>query len=145
MKSVLRLASFLLSSLVAFGLILNPAARAQTSNGTIAGTITDKTGGAVVKATVTATSQDLGTTLGSAITDGSGGYRIDALVPGKYTVNIKAVGFSEMKFPNVDVRGSYTTSVNAELEVGSVSATVVVEASAVQELQTQSGDLSKAF
>jgi outer membrane receptor protein involved in Fe transport len=50
-----------------------------------------------------------------------------------------------MKFPNVDVRGSYTTSVNAELEVGSVSATVVVEASAVQELQTQSGDLSKSF
>jgi hypothetical protein len=127
------------------GLVLVPGLMAQTSNGTIAGTITDKTGGAVIKATITATSQDLGTTLGTAITDGSGGYRIDALVPGKYTVNVKAAGFSEMKFPNVDVRGSYTTTVNAELEVGSVSATIVVEASAVQELQTQSGDLSKAF
>ena len=136
---------FLFALVSALGLVLVPSLTAQTSNGTIAGTITDKTGGAVVKATVTATSQDLGTTLGSAITDGSGGYRIDALVPGKYTVNIKAAGFSEMKFPNVDVRGSYTTSVNAELEVGSVSATVVVEASAVQELQTQSGDLSKSF
>src|SRR5229473_4528597 len=59
---------------------------AQTSNGTIAGTISDKTGGAVVKATVSATSQDLGKTLGTAVTDSSGGYRIDALFPGKYTV-----------------------------------------------------------
>jgi hypothetical protein len=136
---------FLFALICVVGLALVPSLKAQTSNGTIAGTITDKTGAAVIKATVTATSQDLGTTLGTAITDGSGGYRIDALVPGKYTVNIKAAGFSEMKFPNVDVRGSYTSTVNAELEVGSVSATIVVEASAVQELQTQSGDLSKAF
>ncbi len=126
-------------------LILTPSLRAQTSNGSIVGTIVDKTGGAVVKATVSATSQDFGTIMGSAITDGSGGYRIDALVPGKYTVSVKASGFSEMKFPNVDVRGSYTTTVNAQLEVGTVSATIVVEASAGQELQTQSGDLSKAF
>src|ERR1700687_3035728 len=66
---------------------------AQTSNGTIAGTITDKTGGAVVKATVAATSQDLGKTLGTAITDSTGGYRIDALFPGKYTVKVTATGF----------------------------------------------------
>src|SRR6266481_8140452 len=84
---------FLFALVCVLGLVLVPSLMAQTSNGTIAGTITDKTGGAVVKATVTATSQDLGTTLGSAITDGSGGYRIDALVPGKYTVNIKPAAF----------------------------------------------------
>src|SRR6266404_525954 len=145
MKSVLRLASFLLSSLVAFGLILNPAARAQTSNGTIAGTITDKSGGAVVKATVSATSQGMGQTLGTAITDASGGYRIEALFPGKYTVSVKAAGFSELKVSDVDVRGSFTTTVNGTLEVGSISASVLVEASTGQELQTQSGDLSKSF
>jgi len=41
----------------------DPSLRAQTSNGSIAGTIVDKTGGAVVKATVSATSQDFGTVL----------------------------------------------------------------------------------
>jgi Carboxypeptidase regulatory-like domain/TonB dependent receptor len=117
----------------------------QTSNGTIAGTITDKSGGAVSKATVTATSQDLGTTLGSAITDGSGGYRIDALFPGKYTVSVKASGFSELRVGDVDVRGSFTTTVSGVLDVGSVSASVLVEASTGQELQTQSGELSKSF
>src|SRR6267154_582645 len=106
---------------------------AQTSNGTIAGTITDASGAAIVKAAVTATSQDLGKTLGTAVTDSSGGYRIDALFPGKYTVSVKAAGFSELKVSDVDVRGSYTTTVNGTLEVGSISASVLVEASTGQE------------
>jgi hypothetical protein len=126
-------------------LIFAPSLMAQTSNGTIAGTITDKLGGAIVKAAITATSQDMGTTLGTAITDGSGGYRIESLFPGKYTVSVKASGFSELKVSDVDVRGSFTTTVSAVLEVGSVSSSVLVEASVGQELQTQSGELSKSF
>jgi hypothetical protein len=122
-----------------------PVSQAQTSNGTIAGTITDKTGGAVAKAAVTATNEDMGTALGSAITDASGGYRIDALFPGKYTVSIKATGFSEMKFSAVDVKGSFTTTVSGVLEVGAMTSIVTVEATVGQELQTQSGELSKSF
>jgi outer membrane receptor protein involved in Fe transport len=122
-----------------------PILSAQTSNGTIAGTVTDKSGGGVAKATVSATSQDMGQTLGTASTDSSGGYRIEALFPGKYTVSIKAAGFSELKVSDVDVRGSFTTTVSGTLEVGSISASVLVEASTGQELQTQSGDLSKSF
>jgi hypothetical protein len=118
---------------------------AQTSNGTIAGTITDKSGAAVAKASVSATSQDLGKTLGNAMTDSSGGYRIDALFPGKYTVSVKADGFSELKVSDVDVRGSFTSTVSGILEVGAVSATVTVEATVGQELQTQSGEISKSF
>ena len=126
-------------------LSLPPILSAQTSNGTIAGTIMDKSGGGVAKAAVSATSQDLGQTLGTAVTDSSGGYRIEALFPGKYTVSIKAAGFSELKVSDVDVRGSFTTTVSGTLEVGTVTASVLVEASTGQELQTQSGDLSKAF
>lgn len=43
------------------------------------------------------------------------------------------------------IQFSYTTTVNGTLEVGSAITTIVVEASVGQELQTQSGDLSKAF
>jgi len=118
---------------------------AQTSNGTIAGTITDKSGAAVAKATVTATSQDLGKTLGTAVTDSTGGYRIDALFPGKYTVSVKATGFSELKVSDVDVRGSFTSTVSGVLEVGAVTSIVTVEANIGQELQTQSGEISKSF
>jgi outer membrane receptor protein involved in Fe transport len=118
---------------------------AQTSNGTIAGTITDKSGAAVGNAKVSATSQDLGKTLGTAVTDSTGGYRIDALLPGKYTVSVKAAGFSELKVSDVDVRGSFTSTVSGILEVGAMTSTVTVEASIGQELQTQSGEISKSF
>jgi outer membrane receptor protein involved in Fe transport len=118
---------------------------AQTSNGTIAGTITDKSGGAVANATVQAFSQSMGKTLGTATTDSSGGYRIDALFPGKYSVTVKSAGFSELRVSDVDVRGSYTTTVSGVLELGALSSTITVEASVGQELQTQSGELSKSF
>lgn len=139
----LYLTFFLLFTLV--GCVLSPSLVAQTSNGTIAGTITDKSGGAVAKATVSATSQDMGSVLGTAVTDTAGGYRIDALLPGKYSVSVKAPGFSELKVSDVDVRGSFTTTVSGILEIGSMSSTVTVEASIGQELQTQSGELSKSF
>lgn len=140
-----RFARLIFLAVCTTALSFTPNLMAQTSNGTIAGTITDKSGGAVIKATVVATSKDLGTVLGTAITDGSGGYRIDALIPGKYTVSVKADGFSELKVSDVDVRGSFSTTVSGVLEVGAISSSVLVEASAGQELQTQSGDLSKSF
>lgn len=142
MRFMLR-ATVLLTALAVSGFWAVSLTLAQTSNGTIAGTITDKTGAAVEKATVKATSQDLGKTLGTAITDASGGYRIDALIPGKYTVSITASGFSELKFTDVEVKGSFTATVSGILEVGALTSTVTVEASIGQELQTQSGEISK--
>jgi hypothetical protein len=144
MRSLSRTA-VLVSTVVALLALAVVPGFAQTSNGTIAGTITDKSGAAVVNASVSATSQDLGKTLGNAVTDSSGGYRIDALFPGKYTVSVKAGGFNELKVSDVDVRGSFTSTVSGILEVGAVSATVTVEATVGQELQTQSGEISKSF
>jgi hypothetical protein len=135
----------LMAVMVAFAALAVVPGFAQTSNGTIAGTITDKSGAAIVKATVSATSQDLGKTLGTAVTDGTGGYRIEALFPGKYTVSVKAPGFSELKVSDVDVRGSYVSTVSGVLDVGAVTSTVTVEASIGQELQTQSGEISRSF
>jgi len=143
MKSGYRTA--IASMVVALSLWGTLPAWAQTSNGTIAGTITDRSGAAVSKATVKATSQNLGETLGTAVTDASGGYRIDALIPGKYTVSITAPGFSELRFSDVEVRGSYTATVSGVLEVGALTSTVTVEASIGQELQTQSGEISKSI
>jgi len=46
---------------------------------------------------------------------------------------------------DVDVRGSFTSTVSGVLEVGAMSSTVTVEATVGQELQTQSGEISKSF
>src|SRR5437879_6725901 len=126
---------------VAFLVLAASVSFAQTSNGTLAGVITDKTGSVVPNATVTASHMELGGEKHTVIADSLGGYRIESLLPGKYEVVFKAAGFADFKFTGVDVKASVVTTVNATLEVSTVAATVTVEASGEQ-LQTQSGELS---
>jgi carboxypeptidase family protein/TonB-dependent receptor-like protein len=115
---------------------------AQTSNGTIAGVIVDTSGSAVPDAKVEITSDDRGGEPRVMNTDGSGSFRVEALIPGKYTVAVKKAGFSDLKISGIDVRASLTATANGVLEVAGQNATVLVEATNAQELQTQSGDLS---
>jgi len=113
---------------------------AQSSNGTIVGTVTDSSGAAVPKAKVTGLSKDLGLER-STVTDSTGSYRLENLGPGSYDVSVEASGFSVFRMSNVQVRGSLEVTANAKLEVGSISSTVTVEATSGQELQTESGSL----
>jgi outer membrane receptor protein involved in Fe transport len=139
MRNMYRTAVVLAAMVAVVALAVGPAC-GQTSNGTIVGTVTDKTGAAVPNAKVTGTSKDLGVTR-ATVSDSSGGYRIGDLPPGTYTVSIEASGFSLLQLADVHVKGSFEVSASATLEVGSVTNTVVVEASAAQELQTESGTL----
>jgi hypothetical protein len=123
-------------------LLLASSGAAQTSNGVIVGAITDKTGGSVSNATVTVSSNDRGGDSRSVTTDGNGTYRVESLLPGKYKVSIQAQGFSITVVNDVEVRASLEATVNAVLELTGATATVIVEASSGQELQTQSGEIS---
>lgn len=115
---------------------------AQSSNGIIAGVVMDKSGAAIPDANISVVSSDRGGEPRLATTDSAGSYRIDALLPGKYVVTITKGGFATLKISDVDVKASLTTTANGTLEVAGQAATVLVEASAGQELQTQSGELS---
>src|SRR5215475_15671252 len=143
MRTLLRGVVLVALAVLVVALIPGPA-MAQTSNGTIVGKVTDKTGASVPDAEVTATDAERGGAR-SAITDGSGAYRIESLLPGLYVVSVKESGFADFKVSAVEVKGSLTTNVDATLEVAGQAATVLVEASAGQELQTQSGDLASNF
>jgi hypothetical protein len=114
---------------------------AQTSTGTIVGTVTDKSGSAIPNATVKASSTQFGADLRTATTDSAGGYRLESLLPGTYTVSVDANGFAKVDITNIQVKGSLLVTANAALEISSVSSTILVEASAAQELQTESGSL----
>jgi outer membrane receptor protein involved in Fe transport len=114
----------------------------QTSNGTVVGTITDKSGGAIANATIKVASLDRGGEVKTATTDSAGTYRISSLLPGKYRVTIEASGFSATTINDLEVRASLETNASAVLEVSAATSTITVEASAGQELETQSGEIS---
>ncbi len=117
---------------------------AQSSDGTLAGVVTDETGAAIPNATVKAISAQYGA-LHQTVTDGVGAYRMDALQPGTYSVTFSAPGFAELQVGSVILNGSVTTTVNGDLKVGATSKTIVVEATAGQAIDTQSGQLGESL
>ena len=102
-------------------------ASAQTSNGSIAGAVTDATGAAVVGANVTVVSADTGTTR-VATTGKDGTYRIDSVPPGVYKVSASAAGFAESITDGLVVPASSITSASLVLKVGGASDKVEVTA-----------------
>ncbi len=67
------------------------AAMAQSTTGSIGGTVTDATGTPVAGATVTATNEGTNSQA-SAVTDSDGGYVLDGLRPAPYTIRVDANG-----------------------------------------------------
>ncbi len=89
------------------------SAHAQTSNGTIVGSVTDPAGAVVLGATVTVTNTDLGAFKRTTKTDSAGSYRIDGLLPGNYSVSIQASGMQEFVEVGVAQKASLASTVNA--------------------------------
>ena len=104
-------------------LLLATSAYAQAS---IAGIVRDTSGAVLPGVTVEASSPALIEKTRSAVSDGSGQYRIENLRPGVYTVRFLLPGFSTVSREGVELSGSATASVNADLRVGSVEETVTV-------------------
>jgi len=92
----------------------------------IAGIVKDPSGAVLPGVTVEASSPALIEKVRTAVSDGSGQYRIENLRPGVYTVRFTLAGFSTVSREGVELSGSATTSVNADLKVGSVAETVTV-------------------
>jgi hypothetical protein len=104
-------------------LVLPAAAQAQAS---ITGTVKDASGAVLPGVTVDASSPALTERSRSVVTDSSGQYRIVELRPGTYTVTFSLSGFSTLKREGVELTGTFTATINAELKVGGVAETVTV-------------------
>jgi hypothetical protein len=92
----------------------------------IAGTVKDSSGAVVPNVTVEASSPALIEKTRSATTDGSGQYRIENLSPGVYTVVFTHSALATERQQGIELTGSLTVTVNAELGIGPVSEAVVV-------------------
>ena len=56
----------------------------------------------------------------------AGQYRIEDLRPGTYTVTFTLTGFSAVKREGIELTGSFTATVNADLRVGTLEETIAV-------------------
>jgi len=92
----------------------------------IAGLVKDSSGAVLPGVTVEAASPVLIEKTRSAVTDGTGQYRIENLRPGTYSVTFTLSGFSATKREGIELTGSFTASVNADMRVGAVAETVTV-------------------
>ena len=110
-----------------FGLacvVLLPAsAYAQAS---ITGVVKDTSGAVLPGVTVEASSPAIIEKVRTAVTDGSGQYRITELRPGAYVVTFTLPGFNTVKRDGINLTGAFTASVDAELRVGALEETITV-------------------
>jgi hypothetical protein len=109
-------------------LSLEPLA-AQTTTGSIVGTVTDNSGAAVPGAAVTVTNVDTNITT-KTTTDSSGNYVVTPLPVGHYSVAKEARGFKRSLNEGITLNVQDRIGVNVALELGQISETVEVTAAA---------------
>lgn len=97
---------------------------------TVSGTVRDNSGAVLPGATVEAASPALIERARTAVTDGSGQYRITELPPGTYVLTVSLSGFTSVKREGVTVSGSGVIPINVELSVGTLAETITVSGEA---------------
>ena len=113
-KSVLLLAAIILLPTLAF------------AQGTLTGTVRDESGAVLPGVTVEASSPALIEKVRTAVTDGSGQYRITALAPGTYSLTFRLSGFNVIKRDGIELSGTATLTIPVEMHVGALAETITV-------------------
>ena len=93
---------------------------------TLTGTVHDASGAVLPGVTVEASSPVLIEKVKSAVTDGTGQYRIIDLRPGLYSLTFTLAGFNTVKRDNVELSGSQVVTIPAEMKVGGIQETITV-------------------
>ena len=97
-------------------LLVPASAFAQAS---LTGVVRDSSGGVIPGVTVEAASPVLIEKVRSAVTDNAGLYRIVDLRPGTYTLTFSLPGFTTVQREGLELAGSVTLTIPAEMRVGS--------------------------
>ena len=117
------------------------AAHAQSSTGSLVGTVRDEASAALPGVTVRVRNLDT-SLVREAVSSGEGGYEILELPVGRYELSAESRGFKRHVRPEVFVRINEDSTVHIVLQAGELSETVVVHAAAGQ-AQTTEATLGK--
>ena len=124
-----------LAAMVFVGLTMVPAA--VYAQGSITGVVADTSGGVLPGVTVEAASPVLIGQVRVVVSDGTGQYRIVGLPAGAYTVTFTLPGFAVVVREGIELTGTFTATVNADLRVGTLEETITVSGeSPVVDVQT---------
>src|SRR5688500_6115321 len=122
------------------------------SGGAIVGVVRDGSGAVLPGVTVEAASPVLIEKVRTAVTDGSGAYRIVDLRPGTYTVTFTLTGFSTFKREGLELASEFNATVNADLRVGALEETItvtgespIVDVTSARRQRTLDSDLVQAL
>jgi Carboxypeptidase regulatory-like domain/TonB dependent receptor/TonB-dependent Receptor Plug Domain len=119
-------------------LLLAPFVRAQYDNGSVVGTIRDKSGAAISGAVVTVTNN--ATALTSKVTtDGAGDYEVPSVHVGVYTISASSPGFTDSVANNITVSVGGRQRIDLSLNVGATQTVVEVSDVALQ-LETETSE-----
>src|SRR5689334_10138311 len=116
---------------------------AQSTFGTILGTVTDKSNAVVPGVKITITNQAENVSV-EAISDPVGNFEASNLKAGVYSVSAEAAGFKSFRAKDLTLDARQTLRVNVSLEVGQISDQVTVEGSAAV-AHTESETISNSF
>jgi hypothetical protein len=118
-------------------------AQAQVGTTSVRGTVTDKTGAAIVGAHVTLVNPTLALQR-ETNTSGAGEYEFLALPPGTYSLSITATGFRKYEQSGLQLLVNNPATQNVTMEIGTAVQTVEVSAQ-TQTLNTTDASLGVAF
>lgn len=94
----------------------------------LTGTVRDASGGVMPGVTVEASSDALIEKSRSAVSDGSGQWRIIDLRPGLYSIRFTLSGFTPVVRNGIEVSGSATVTVPVELSIGQLQEQITITA-----------------
>lgn len=130
---------FRIGSALILSLFISSAFAQNTNSGDIRGTVTDASGAVIPGVTVSVEDVDKHVTT-TYVTDGSGLYDTDSIVPDHYTITFTKDGFTTYVRGPVTLQVQ-TITVNGHLTVGATSQTVKVS-SDIPLLKTETGSQS---
>jgi len=133
----------LLLGVLIFALAMPLASRAQDT-GYISGTVTDKTGAAVVAADVVL-KNGVGSLTRNTTTNADGAYVIPGLPGDTYDLTVTAKGFQKFTATKFVLKVGDKARIDVQLVVGAITETVEVTGESVAQVETQSSALSSTI
>ena len=137
----------LLRSVTVLGLLLVLAltqGRAQSTQGSIVGSVKDTVGAVIPGATVTLTNTEEGATR-TTTSNGVGDFRFQDVKAGHYSVEVSAASFEKWKVSGVALEVRQELRLDAKLAVGTVQQEVQVTGDMVSAIETESPTISGTF